>query len=216
MTRPDPRTLAAYSYAQAERLLGTPASTIRAWKKGQAGFPAPIPTDRKRGLSYNDLVEVYILRALRTKVGFKLKYVREALEIAQDEYKIRHLFLHEAFCHDGHEFFLDKYGTLASLSEGRQMAIRGVLKGYLRRIDYDRQGLASALYLFTKRTGLEGPKLISCNPEISFGRPIITRRGIRTSAVISRLDAGESREHIIEDFGLTNDEFDEAYYLEAA
>ena len=31
----DARTVPAYSYAQASRLLGIPSSTVRAWKKGQ-------------------------------------------------------------------------------------------------------------------------------------------------------------------------------------
>ena len=216
MLMTDPRTLAAYTYAQAGRLLDTPASTIRSWKKGQKGFLPPIPTDRKQGLSYNDLVEIYVLRSLRTREGYQLNYVRGALGVAQEEYGISNLFLHESFRHDGYEFFLDQYGQLASLSESRQMVIRGVLKQYLKRIDYGTDGLAKALYLITKRTGVEGPKLISCNPDIAFGRPIISRRGIRTAAIISRVYAGESRKHIIADFRLTSAEFDEAYYLEAA
>ena len=217
MARVDPRTLAAYTYAQAGRLLDTPASTIRAWKKGQKGFPPPIPTDRKRGLSYNDLVEAYVLRSLRTKEGFQLGYIRDALTMAQTEYKIDHLFLHKAFRYEkGCEFFIERFGQLASLSQSRQMVLRDVVQQYLKRIKYDRKGLAAELFLTTKRSGVAGPKLISCNPEISFGRPVVTRLGIRTAAIVSRVYAGESRDHIIADFRLTPDEFDEAYYLEAA
>lgn len=213
---PDPRTLAAYTYAQAGRLLDTPASTVRAWKRGQRGFSAPIPTSLRKGLSYHDLVEVYVLRSLRTKENFRLSYVRDALSLAQAEFGIDRLLLHEAFRHDGHEFFLDRYGQLASLSPHRQMAIRGVLKEYLKRIDYGPDSLAAALYLVTRRSGLDGPKLLVCDPTISFGRPVVARRGIRTAAIASRVDAGETREHIIRDYGLDPAEFDEALFLEAA
>ena len=212
----DIRDLGAYSYAQAGQILDTPASTVRAWKKGQKGFAPPIPTILSRRLSYNDLIEIYVLRSLRTKDKFHLSYIRKALDIANHKFGIPRLFLHEDFRYDSHEFFINHFGRLASLSPSRQMAMREVLEQYLRRIDYGPDKLANALHLMTRRTGIEGPKLLVVNPAISFGRPVVSSRGIRTAAIVSRLDAGESREHIIADFGLTPDEFDEVLWLEAA
>jgi uncharacterized protein (DUF433 family)/DNA-binding transcriptional MerR regulator len=221
----EPRDLSAYTYAQASRLLDIPASTIRAWKKGQdynvasgarKRFEQPLPSPKSTGLSYNDLVEVYVLRSLRTEHGYPLEYIRQALAMARDEFGIDRLFLHKTFRHGGQEFFLDRLDDFAALSRTRQLAFREVLKGYLHRIQYDREGWAREFSPFGQVSGVASPHLVILNPRISFGRPVVKRRGIRTAAIAVRVDAGESPEHIIADFDLTREEFDEAILVEAA
>ena len=222
----DPRAVAAYSYAEASRVLNVPRSTIQAWKKGQdyvsqargrVVFEKPIGTDLERGLSYFDLVEVFILRSLRTQHGFKLDYIREAQKIAQDEYGIERLFLHKAFRHDGgSDFFLDELGQLVTLTPALQLAMKETLTDYLKRIDYADDERTASFYPVIRHLGVAAPKLLIVNPSIAFGQPVVKRRGIRTAAIKWRLDAGESRRHIIKDFGLTPDEFDQAIRLEAA
>jgi uncharacterized protein (DUF433 family) len=222
--RTDSRELAAYTYAEAGRLLSIPASTIRAWKRGQTytykeeqrRFEEPIPTQLSRGLSYFDLVEVFILRSLRREYKYELSYIRDALQIAQEEYGIDRLFLNEAFRHDGREFFLDRLTDLATLSPSHQLAMRTVLDAYLRRVEYGPDDLADSFYPVIPQLGVEAEKLIVIKSTVSFGRPVVERRGIRTSVVVGRINAGETPEHVAEDFGLTADEIGQAILLEAA
>ena len=137
------------------------------------------------------------------------------LEVAQSDYGIARPFLHQDFRHDGRGFFLDTLGQLMPLSRSRQLYIREMLAQYLKRIEYGPDKLSAAFYpVIGERP--KGPKLVLVNPTISFGRPVIARTGIRTSAIISRVDAGETRGHVIEDYGLTAPEYDEAWRLEAA
>lgn len=222
----DPRELAAYTVSDAARILGMPRTTLASWKKGQdytsqqyghVRFETPIATRLPRGLSYFDLVEAFVLRSLRTEEGFKLRYIRQALATAQREYGIERLLLHRAFRFDrGSEFFLDQFTHLASLSPGNQLAMKTVLQGYLKRIDYGPDDLATRFDPIVRNMGLDADRLIMVNPLVSFGRPVIKRTGIRTRAIVSRVDAGESWKHIINDFGLTEPEFEQALLLEAA
>jgi uncharacterized protein (DUF433 family) len=222
---PDPRTLAAYTYAQASRLLDIPASTIRAWKKGyhytyrgeRKLFEGPIPSHLTRGLSYFDLVEIFVLRSLRVEHEYPLRYIREALDTAWNEFGIDHLFLHAEFRHSGKEFFLDQYTHLASLSPGKQIALKGVLEGYLQRIGgYGSDRLARYFYPIPPNRGIDSPQIIVINPHKSFGRPMIERVGIRTDAIYDRINAGEDPEHVRLDYGLEPEELVEAINFEAA
>src|ERR1700737_3342979 len=97
----DPRDLPRYSYPEAARATGVPASTIAAWVRGQEyalkkgrGFFRPVierPGDGQ--LSFYNLIEVPVLRSLRTKHAVKLEHVRQAAEVAERKYKIPKLLL---------------------------------------------------------------------------------------------------------------------------
>ena len=221
----DPREVAAYTYAEASRILDVPASTIRAWKKGQLyrvdsgdwrRFEEPIPTDLPSGLSYFDLAEIYVLRSLRQDHRVSLASIREASDMARREYGIERLLIHRQFRHDGKELFLDRWDHFASLTPSRQLAFREILNAYLKRIQYDADGLTLEFSPVVRELGVDSAPLLRINPRISFGRPVIASSGIRTAAVVSRLDAGEDPVHVREDFNLSQEEFDQAVLLEAA
>ena len=222
----DPRALSAYTYTEASKVLNMPRSTLGAWKKGQdytsrergrVVFEKAIATPLPEGLSYYDLVEAFILRSLRTEHGYKLPYVREALKIAEEQYGIKRLFLHRAFRHDGGSaFFLDRLTALATLDPGHQLAMKGLLQDYLKRIEYEPDDLSASFRPVIKEVGVSADPLIIVDPRKSFGRPIVERTGIRTSAIMARIQARESPKHVIGDFGLTDEEFDQALRLEAA
>jgi uncharacterized protein (DUF433 family) len=60
------------------------------------------------------------------------------------------------------------------------------------------------------------PRLIMIDPAVSFGRPILVSRGIRTSTIVGRIDAGEEPNDIARDYGLQLDEIDAALFYERA
>ena len=64
--------------------------------------------------------------------------------------------------------------------------------------------------------GLEGPKIVAVDPQIAFGRPIISGKGVRTLTIVERLDAGEERDVVAADYGLDEREIDEAILYETA
>lgn len=223
----DPRDLPAYTYAEAGRILAIPASTIRAWAQGQAYrykarqywfesvLELPDPGDSR--LSYNNLIEAYSLRALRTVHQVALNEVRESVRVASEEYGIPRLLIHKDMRAAAGEVFLERYGALISLGRGQQLAMKRILQDYLWRIEYDEHDLAASFYPLTRGPkATDSPKIIVLDPRVSFGRPIIDRRGIRTSAIFSRINAGETPAHVAEDYGLTDEEVAEAILFEAA
>ena len=223
----DARTVPAYSYAQASRLLGIPSSTVRAWKKGQRYtyrgedrvFEAPIPASLSRGLSYFDLVETFVLRSLRVEHRYPIQYIREALNVAWQQYGIERLFLHRDFRYgttEFRDFFVDRYTHLASLSRSKQLAMREVLASYLHRIGHGPDKLARFFYPIPPNRGVDSSKIIILNPTVSFGRPIIERVGIRTRAIADRIDVGEEPDEVCADYGIEPEELAEAINFEAA
>ena len=148
MTELDPREQPAYPLSEAARYLRVPAATLRAWTLGRA-----YPTSRGGGqfkplirpaqgdpptLSFSNLIEAHVLRALRTEHGVPLKELRQALEFAERELDIKRLLLRPDLRSRAGQVFLARYGQLINLSASGQLAMRQVLEQHLDRVTWDR------------------------------------------------------------------------------
>jgi uncharacterized protein (DUF433 family) len=219
----DPRDLPRYTYPEAARATGVPASTIGAWVRGQEyarkndrGFAVPVISKPGEGrLSFFNLIEVHVLRGLRTKHAVKLEHVRQAAIIAEKKYKVKKLLISEQLRFDAGGLFLEQYGQLEQLTPAEQYAMKEVLGAYLDRIDFGEGGLPKD-FSPLERLAPTGRRLILVSPLISFGRPIIKRLGVTTQTIADRFNAGESEGSIIEDYGLEQAELKEALAYESA
>lgn len=219
----DPRDLPRYSYAEAARATGVPASTIAAWVRGQdytkksgKGFFRPVierPGDGR--LSFYNLIEVHVLRSLRTKHAVQLQHVREAAAVAEEQFKIPKLLLSEELRFGAGDLFLEQYGRIVQLSRAEQLVLHSVLDAHLERIEFGPGGLPKD-FSPLERLSVTGRKLILVSPTISFGRPIVKRVGITTRAIADRINADESKEDVMKDYGLEPDELTEALAYESA
>ena len=219
----DARDLPRYTYPEAARATGVPASTIAAWVRGQGynrkndrGFFRPVierPGDGR--LSFYNLIEVHVLRSLRTKHAVKLQHVREAAEVAERQYDIPKLLLSDQLRFAAGQLFLEQYGRIVELSPAEQLYLHNVLFAYLDRIEFGEGGLPEDFSPLERLTST-GRKLILVSPFISFGRPIVRRLGITTHAIAERINAGESEQAVIDDYGLEPAELTEALAYESA
>lgn len=221
----DPADLPRYTRIDAGRATGVPASTIGVWvhgmthtsRKGIKGRYEPvieIPDADDPRLSFNNLLEVNVLRALREVHEVRLQSVREAIENARRDHRIDRLLIHPKLRTSGGALLLDYYFQLVDLSNSKQLAMRAILGHSLQRIALDEQ-LRVTFFPQPRHMAPEAqPILVS--PYVSFGNAILERRGISTYAIRSRVDAGEERGAIIADYELTNEEFEEAILYEAA
>lgn len=220
----DPRDLPRYSYPEAARATGVPASTIAAWvrgmgystKAGGKGFFQPVierPSDGRQ-LSFYNLIEVHVLRSLRTKHAIRLHQVREAAAVAEAKYDISKLLISEQLRFGAGDLFLQQYGEIVQLSRAEQLALHGVLGSHLKRIEFE-HGLPRDFSPLERITPT-GRKLILVSPAISFGRPIVSRVGITTRAIADRINAGEPEGVVLDDYGLTSEELTEALAYESA
>ena len=222
----DPRDLPRYTYPEAARATGVPATTIHAWVRGQAyrrkhdeGYFEPVirSPDGDGRLSFFNLIEVHILRSLRMNAEppVRLQTVRKAMTIAERHYGIKRLLMHEELRHGAGELFLDRLVELESLSPSRQLGMRAMLVDYLKRVTFAKK-LPIDFFPIERLTGNAGRKLILVSPLISFGRAVVARTGISTRAIVDRLMVGESEESVIRDYGLQKAELEEALVYEAA
>ena len=212
----DPRDVAAYSIAEAATYLKIAPSTLRSWVAGRsypkqkgAGIFLPlitIPKEHPPQLSFNNLVEAYVLRALRMQHGVSIDAVRKAITFATKSYKVERLLLSpELRTHVG-DILLDKYGELVNLTKSGQLAMKKILEAYLKRVEWDQADLPTRFYPF-----------VTSDTRRSFGRPIVARRGISTAVIVDRIDAGESVADVAADYDLEREEVEEAIvYARAA
>jgi uncharacterized protein (DUF433 family) len=167
-------------------------------------------------LSFWNLVEAHVLRALRTEHGVSLKDLREALRYAQRRLKIERLLLSKELRTDAGRLFLDRYGELINLSASGQLAMRKMFDEHLKRIDWGDVQFPIRLYPFVSPTGGGREKPIAIDPQIAFGRPIVMSVGVTTQAIAARIDAGEKIDAIAADYGLAPGQIEEAVLYQRA
>jgi uncharacterized protein (DUF433 family) len=215
-----------YSIARAARYLHISPSTLRSWVRGRdypkkAGiehWPALIKAEDL--LSFNNLIEAYVLRALRVDHGLKMTAVREALDYAQREFGISRLLLSAELQAAPGNVFLERFGQLINLNRSGQLAAKQLLDAVLHRVKrHPKDGLPAQMFpvaSYDLNALRHSPQLIMIDPEVSFGRPIVASKGVRTAAIISRIDAGEEPQDVARDYGLEPGELDAAISYERA
>jgi uncharacterized protein (DUF433 family) len=222
----DPRSLPAYGVTEAATYLRIPPATLRSWVAGrtyprQDGPASFAPLIRAadaggRRLSFENLVEAHVLRALRTQHTVPIRAVRPALAYAEREMGIRRLLLSaELLTHAG-EIFLEKYGQLINLSRSGQLAMRKVLEAHLRRVERDSSSIPVRLYPFLTSGAVDGRQTVVIDSGVAFGQPIVAGHGITTTAIAHRIDAGESVEELAADYGMPAQVIEEAVIFENA
>lgn len=222
----DPRELPAYSVAEASRYVDVPAATLRSWFAGRTyprvdgvGSFEPVlsPADRRTGrLSFRNVVEAHVLRALRTRHGIRLKTVREALKTAEGRLGIPDLlYRNKSLLVGGQGLFLEYYGELLQLDPSEQIAMRRMLEVFLSRVDWDDRDIPIRLYPFLMGADASRRSIV-IDPEVSFGRPILADSGISTSALVQRINAGEKIDAVARDYDITPQDVETAILFEKA
>jgi uncharacterized protein (DUF433 family) len=202
-----------------------PPSTLRSWVVGRGypvesgqGFSEPLiklPHPESSLLSFVNLVEAHVLLAIRTKHRVPMSAVRKALDYAQEKEGIDRLLIREELRAAPGELFLERYGELLSLTRSGQLAIRMVLNKYLERLERDVDtGLPNRFYPFIP--GYADERILSISPRISFGRPVVARRGVSVSVLADRFDSGEALADIANDYDLEVPEVEKALTYQRA
>lgn len=220
----DPRDIPNYSIGDAARYLKIPHSTIRSWvvgstykvKDGENTFSPLIEVKTKKPLrlTFLNLVEVHVLRAIRKNHKVNLTNVRLALDYIDEQLKISHPLARQDFYTDGVDLFIERYGALINASQQGKIALKASLNSHLERIEPDDRGLAIKLYPFTRTQEENNPKWVTIDPRIAFGRLVIVGTGIPTEAIAERYNAGDSVEELANDYGCNRLKIEEAIRCE--
>lgn len=220
----DPRNIPSYSLGDAARYLRIPRSTIRSWTIGHSypvkdgsSFFRPlieIPKSKPYLLSFTNLVEVHVLRAIRQHHQIQLNKVREALDFIDEQFKVPHPLANEEFRTNGVDLFIERYGELINASSGGKQELKEALNAHLERIEPDDKGLAIKLYPFTRSNEEDNPRLVVIDPRIAFGRLTLVGTGIATNILKERYKAGDSIEELAEDYNCDRSLIEEAIRCE--
>lgn len=211
----DPRDIPTYSSNEASHYLGIPVATIRSWiygrsyktKQGTQRFSPLIklPSSQVKQLSFTNLVEAHVLRAIRTIHGISMDKVRIALDYLEQKLDYRTPLVRAEFKTDGVDLFVNHLGQLVPASAPSLESLHKDLMLHLERIDTDESNLASRLFPFGIKSSypsnLSIPKSVVIDPRISFGRAVLLGTGIPTAILAERFKFGESFSELAEDYG---------------
>jgi len=124
--------------SEAARYLRLSTGTLRTWvagrpyttRAGERQSPRLIHPAQARPpmLSFWNLVEAHVLRALRSEHGVSVPALRKALRYAEKELGIEHLLLRRDLQTEAGRLFLERYGELIDLSNSGQLAMKKMLE----------------------------------------------------------------------------------------
>lgn len=231
----DPRQIPAYTLFDAARYLRIPEQTIRNWAYG---YPYATRTSGKRhtaplievesgahhDFSFFNLIELHVLGALRREHEIQMPKIRRAIEYLKEKLDSPRPLINEHMETDGTSIFVKKLRSLVNVSEHGQLAMEAVLHAHLKRVERDARGVPIRLFPFTRRgadgkapdpqTTVPQPRIVSIDPAVAFGRPVITGSRVPTIEIFERFLAGESPDELAADFGRKPEEIHEALRCE--
>jgi uncharacterized protein (DUF433 family) len=195
-----------YSFAEASRLIGRRAGTLRRWSLGNDRVyrgahrhdPPLIRIDGLTGedeppLSFLNLIELRFLASWRER-GMTLPYIRDALAYSAEQLGAARPLLDLDFKLQGKELFV-RYGSqmLNPARKGQlQLAWPDAADALFESLDYEEEAVFRWWPL-----GRQEP--ITVDTRINGGRPTTVTTGVRTVAIATRVREGWSRSEIQED-----------------
>lgn len=208
-----------YSQAEAARIIGVPASSLRNWASGYAYLTRGGVRESTSLITlaepYNSLVvpfaglaEAYIVKTLRD-AGLPMQRIRPAVLALRKEIGAQEALLSGRLKTDGVEVlyeYLDDPDTSpdssASLAvvRDKQRVFREVVEEHLQTVKYSAEDVISSFYP-AKYGGAD----IIVDPYINSGQPTFEATGIRVADFLGRVEAGEPLDEVIDDFGIDAD-----------
>lgn len=200
--------IGSYGTSEVAHWLRVPPRTIRNWVSTD-GVVAPAEPHL---LSFANVLELHVLKGMRKIHDIPMQRIRRALEHVQNKYPSRHPLIDREFQTDGVDIFIRELGEYINVSRYGQRGFRAIVRTYLKRIGREqRTGMAESLYPFVITDEATEPELISMNPRIAFGKPVIRGTAISTAVVAARFNgARQSVSELAEEYGLPEAQIEEA------
>ncbi len=196
-----PAEVPAYTTTEAARIIRRPASTVRSWTRGAryttgAGkqFWPPVVPAEPPYLSFQNLVELYVLSSLRRLHSVPLKNVRSAISYLRETERTDHPLADCDLLTDRSDLFVERTGEYLNISRAGQLEMKAQLLQCMRQVDRTVGGLPYRLRLPDPKN--ESIVAAEVDPEIRFGQPRIPGTGIPTAIIYERKCAGETAEQL--------------------
>lgn len=215
-----------YTVTEAAIALGVPTSTFTTWVRGYERHPKdrapvkgrPIVTSfesapRFPSIPFIGLAEGMVLAAIR-QVGVPMQRIRPALVELAKEIGIEHALASRSLYTDGAELLYDYAKKNPEIDDDsiqdlvlvrrQQRVFVPVVAGYLKRIEYGRDGYATLIHL----PGYDHANVIA-DPKRAFGQPIFSQGATKVRDVLERFWAGDGIEAVAQEFGVPATEIED-------
>ena len=173
-----------YTIPEAARYARMPAATIRSWffphDKRKPMRRGSIDDTERKVISFLDFVEVLAVRSLRVDYNVSLSTIRNAIDFAQRQYDVDHIFarrdhktkldLNKRQLHIVMEGEKDPI-SLSDVDAG-QVSFQECVEGYMQDLDFDSDGIADHYTAFR----FEGQAVVM-KPAFNFGGPVMAENG---------------------------------------
>jgi uncharacterized protein (DUF433 family) len=209
-----------YTFAEAERIIGRPAGTLRRWAAGHDRLyrgkprhdPSVIRVDGELDgdtppLSFLNLIELRFLASWRQTVP--LPSIREALDFSAAELGAGRPLLDLRFKRSGRDLFVRHDAGLLAATRGGQLAWPTAVDSLLASLDYDEDERAAYRWW---PLGRKRPVLL--DTRVNGGRPTTANTGVRTISIAARLREGWKPTEVREDTAATLTEIKAAADIE--
>ncbi len=131
----------------------------------------------------------------------------------QSQFDSKHPLVEGEFETNGVSLFITHLGKLIDASAQGQVVMRDFVVEHLKRLEREND-LVTRLYPFTREDFINSPKTVFIDPRVSFGRLVLATARIPTIAIAERYWAGESIDHLAEDYGCGRLDVEEAIRCE--
>jgi len=165
--------------------------------------------DQERSrLSFNNLTEAHVLDALRRQYQVELPQIRRAVSYLREQFRTPTPSCTIRCLADRKHVFIEATGLkdLINASKHGQLAMRDLIGLHLQRVEWDKDGFVARLYPFTRSRRTPGeeasqPRVVTMDPRVEFGRPVLKLSAVPTAVIADRYKAGESIADLAEDYG---------------
>ena len=223
----DPRDLPSYTTSDTARYLRMPLRTIQNWSFGFGSYGGKplvrVADPRSHLLSFWNVAELHVLGALRRYHQISPMKLRRVIQYLEQTFRTPHPLLTERMLTDGVSVFVEQAQDVVNASKDGQLAMRQLIEAHLQRIDQDVDGLAIRLFPFVRRSPaasstpavlLQEPRIISLDPRVRFGRPVIAGTSIPTAEIAERFRAGDTLADLAAEYARPEAEIEEAIRCE--
>lgn len=230
----DPRDLALYTLDEAAFILCLPPSTLKTWTFGSRWRepsgrvrkyePLIVPPTREEGdrlmLSFTNLVEAHVLYGMRRVHKITMTRVRRAMVELRRDFESQHPLAEIDLYTEGTNV-ITHYGSYVNMSAGKQTEMTEVIGIYIKRIERDESAI-TRFYPFSGEPVIAGPgtteqpKVVSVDPFVSFGRPVVAGTNVRTEILAERWLGGDTIETLANDYEMDESIVEAALKYESA
>ena len=204
--------LPLYGLSEAALYLRVPMTTLEYWAFGRGRVSPLISVARKRprAFSFMNLLECHMLASMRTLFDLRLPKIRRALAHLNKTSRFKHPLIEEPLLTNRIDVLIREIDKFINLSRGGQLAIPEIVEAHLERVEYDKTLGAFKFYPFVRERSSTEPKFIVIDPGLGFGKPVIAGTGISTAVIASRFNARESMPDLAKEYGLEEEQIEEA------